>query len=72
MSGGKPLTNPYAKRRPLEPHNGGKIMGRQSQQRVSNTKRAYQLAAFKGAPKKQKGDQTTLYHRRKVNDNTES
>ena len=59
MSGGKPLTNPYARDRPLVPLINNR-MGRQSQQRVSNTKRAYQLASFK-APKRKKGEQGTLF-----------
>ena len=49
MSGSKPIHNPYQKRAPLGAHNDNK-MGRQSQQRVSNTKRAYGLAT----PKKPK------------------
>ena len=60
MSPIKPVTNPYKKVRPLGGHNGN-IMGRQSQQRVSNTKRAYQLAASNSFKKsKRGGQQTTL------------
>ena len=54
MSGGRPMVNPYAKRRPLGAHNS-EIMGRQSQQRVSNTKRAHQLAASNSFKKRSKG-----------------
>ena len=57
MSPPKHVVNPYEKRRPLAAHN--KIMGRQSQQRVSNTKRAYQLVSSSNN-KKKKGDQLTL------------
>ena len=59
MSPSKPV-NPYAKRRPLlVVHN--QQMGRQSQQRVSNTKRAYQLASYsnKTNTKKSKNQQST-------------
>ena len=59
MSGGsKPIVNPYKRRQPLVPHN--EIMGRQSQQRISNTKRAFSLASNTSARKRAKGGQTTL------------
>ena len=49
MSGGKPLSNPYAKGIGIKEN-----MGHQSQQRVSNTKRAYQLASLVPSNKKRK------------------
>jgi len=60
-----PVVNPYKKdRRPLVPIvDANKTMGRQSQQRASNTKRAKQLcqpASFSGK-KLKKGDQRTLF-----------
>jgi len=59
--------NPYAKRRPFALFNNDK-MGRQSQQRVSNTKRAYQLASnAKTTNKKKKGEQLTLEGRAAFN-----
>ena len=58
MSGSKPLVNPYAKGQRPQSHNN-KIMGRQSQQRVSNTKRAFQLARCT-KKKFKSGDQSTL------------
>jgi len=63
------MTNPYAKRRPfvaLVAHNNQE-MGRQSQQRVSNTKRAYQLASTGKTNKKRKGEQLTLEGRAAFN-----
>ena len=56
------MVNPYAKGRPLAARNGAQnnIMGPQSQQRVSNTKRAYQLASYSSSKKKRKGEQLTL------------
>ena len=47
MTVNSPIVNPYTKPRPLGGGSGhnSKIMGRQSQQRISNTKRAYSLAA---------------------------
>ena len=60
MFGNKPpVVNPCVKRPPLVPHNGN--MGRQSQQRISNTKRKYLLASTKSFPKKKKGGQQTLF-----------
>jgi len=55
-----PPFNPYAKRRLAVAHNDQ--MGRQSQQRVSNTKRAFTLASTNSFPKKKAkaGDQLTL------------
>ena len=52
--------NPYKKKPPLAAHN--EQMGRQSQQRVSNTKRAFQLASTvsKAKKKPKAGDQLTL------------
>jgi hypothetical protein len=56
------VDNPYNKTASAAvfnlPHNEG--MGRQSQQRVSNTKRQYQLAATNSYKKPKKGDQLTL------------
>jgi len=59
MRRARPVVNPHLKRPPLVPHNQ-QNMGRQSQQRVSNTKRAYQLASNSNNNKKKKGDQLTL------------
>ena len=54
-----PLANPYAKRPPIIAQNA-EIMGRQSQQRISNTRRKYLLAS--NVPrKKKKGDQKTIH-----------
>jgi len=55
-----PPNNPHKKRPPLAPHNCQ--MGRQSQQRVSNTKRAFLLASTNSFPRKKAkgGDQLTL------------
>ena len=61
MSGGKPLSNPYAKGiGNLSVIN--ESMGRQSQQRISNTKRAFNLAATNSFKKRAKatGGQLTL------------
>ena len=56
------VVNPYRVVRPLVAHNVE--MGRQSQQRVSNTKRAHQLAQHSTkASKRKKGDQVTLLGR---------
>jgi len=63
------VVNPHMKeqqRRPLAPVNNNNVdndMGRQSQQQINNTKRAYQLAASNSFAKKKlkKGDQPTLY-----------
>ena len=60
-----PVVNPYKKdRRPLVPIvDANETMGRQSQQRASNAKRAKQLcqpASFSGK-KLKKGDQRTLF-----------
>ena len=57
------MRNPYAKSPPVGAPaivQNNEIMGRQSQQRVSNTKRAYQLACYSSSKKKKKGDQLTL------------
>lgn len=57
-----PIVNPYAKARPKgggSSHNG-EIMGRQSQQRISNTKRAYSLAGTNSFKKKRKGQLTLV------------
>ena len=55
------IRNPYAKKAPRVPPLGvvnraqnTEIMGRQSQQRVSNTKRAFQNAAYTSSSKKKK------------------
>ena len=54
-----PLTNPYARAALHSAHN--KVnMGRQSQQRISNTKRAFVLASSNSGKKPKKGDQKTL------------
>lgn len=62
MSNGAPLVNPYLQRRPFgSAHNAE--MGRQSQQRVNQTKRAFQLARRgnnNNNNMKRKGDQLTL------------
>jgi hypothetical protein len=60
------VVNPYAKSRPLVALRMAQNsdMGRQSQQRVSQAKRAYQLASSSrnaNKKKKQKGDQLTLH-----------
>ena len=58
-----PVVNPYAKAASaaVTPHNNEEEMGRQSQQRVSNEKRKYQLAAANtGFTKRAKGQQQTL------------
>ena len=61
MSGTKPhIVNPYAKRGPLTTVNTEE-MGRQSQQRISNTKRKYQFAGSIGKKAARKGDQKTLF-----------
>ena len=53
------LVNPYAKKPSMNPHNGA--MGRQSQQRISNNKRAFAFAANNPYPKRgKKGQQLTL------------
>ena len=59
MSDRMAIANPYAKPRPLGAHNK-QIIGRQSQQRVSNTKRAFQLASASSSSKKKKGQLTLL------------
>ena len=58
MSGVRPLSNPYARARPFGPLINR--MGRQSQQRVSNTKRAFQLAQYTSKKKPRQGGQLTL------------
>jgi len=60
MSPRKDVVNPHKKPRPFAAHN--REMGRQSQQRVTNTKRAYQLAssANNNNKKKVKVNQSTL------------
>ena len=58
-----PVVNPYAKAASVAvtPHNNEEEMGRQSQQRVSNEKRKYQLAAANtGFTTRAKGQQQTL------------
>ena len=63
MTGNRPIVNPYTKRRPLGRLSNGhkKInMGRQSQQRVSNTKRAFTLASTNSYKKRKSGGQLTL------------
>ena len=60
MSGSEPMVNPYRKRAPPLVQNV-EIMGRQSQQRVSNQhKRAFKLAGPTRTKKRRKGDQLTL------------
>ena len=53
------MVNPY-QRHPFGPAHDVVEMGRQSQQRVNQTKRAYQLASKSKSNNKRKGDQLTL------------